>query len=133
MLTLWNRTRPGWGLEDWLDTAGPAALNVAVDVEEQDEHYVLRADLPGVAQKDIDVSVHNGVLTLSAHREDAESKEGKKRWHHERRFGQVTRRFNLGPAIDATKIEAAYENGVLTLSLPKREESKPRQIPVSTN
>ncbi len=43
MLTLWNRTRPAWGLEDWLDTAGPASLNVAVDVEEQDERYLLRA------------------------------------------------------------------------------------------
>jgi HSP20 family protein len=106
---------------------------VAVDVEEQNQRYVLRADLPGVAQKDIEVSVHNGVLTLSAQREDAKSEEGKKRWRRERRFGRVTRRFNLGPSIDAAQIDATYQNGVLTLTLPKREESKPRQITVSTN
>jgi HSP20 family protein len=133
MLTLWNRSRPGWGLDDWFDVDGRPPLNTAVDVEEQDESYVLKADLPGVAQKDIQVSVHDGVLTLTAQREDAKSEEGKRRWHRERRFGQVTRRFNLGPGIDATKIEATHENGVLTLSLPKREESKPRQIRVHSS
>jgi HSP20 family protein len=110
-----------------------AALRADVDIEEHEDHFVVRADLPGVQQKDIQVEVHDGVLTLSAKREQNSEEKGKQRWYRERRFGSLERRFRLGPHVDAGKIEAHYKDGVLSLTLPKSEASKPRQIPVSTN
>ena len=104
----------------------------AVDIEETDAAVVLSADLPGTDEKDIEITVHQGVLVLSGKREDKREEETDNGVYRERRYGSFFRRFRLGTEVDADAIVAAYKNGVLTVTLPKKEEAKPKQIPVAT-
>jgi len=134
MLTLWNPRRDLFARSfDQLCEGfnGSSALAPAVDLQQEEDRVVLRADLPGVAEKDIEVTVHDGVLLLSGKREQTVEDKAKGTYHRERRFGSFQRQFRLGPEIAAERIEARHENGVLTVVLPKREEARPRQIKVS--
>ena len=132
MLTLWN---PRAQLFPWNSglayPEAPQSYRPAVDVEENEAGFVLRADLPGIDEKDIEITVHEGVLTLSGKREDARDEESANL--RERRFGAFSRRFRLGNQVSAEAIEAKYTNGVLTIAMPKKEEVKPRQISVSVH
>ncbi len=105
-----------------------------VDIEEQDNGYLMKIDLPGVKKEDIDVSVHEGVLSIKAEsrEESSEEKEGRV-IRRERHFGQFLRRFNIGQDIDDAKTEAQFIDGVLQLKLPKREaaQAKPVKLKVS--
>ena len=103
----------------------------AVDIEEKDDRFVLRADLPGMEEKDIEVTVHDGTLTLSGKREAHSDQTTENGTQHERRFGPFQRSFRLGPAVAEQDIKATYKNGELVLELPKREEVRPRQIKVT--
>jgi HSP20 family protein len=105
----------------------------AVDIEEKVDHFLVSADLPGVHEKDIEVKVEDGVLLLSGKREVIGEEKTEVGTYRERRAGSFCRSFTLGNRVDTGKIEATYKNGVLTVKLPKSEESKPRQIVVSTN
>ena len=105
----------------------------AVDIEETEEAVVLTADLPGVDEKDIEITVHEGVLLLSGKRESVVDEETGTSLYRERTHGSFFRRFRLGRKVDAEQIAATYRNGVLTVTLPKREDAKPKQIPVTTN
>lgn len=95
-----------------------------------DKEVVLKAELPDMNREDIDVSVDGDTLTLKGEKKwSTEVKE--EQFHHvERRYGAFSRSFSLPPTLDATKVGAEYKNGVLTIRLPLREESKPRQIKV---
>ncbi len=141
MLTLW---RPLGGLHrfthDFDDLFTGRARNghtvdfsPAVDIEEQEDHFLISADLPGVDEKDIEVKVHEGVLLLSGKREQVTEEKHEGGYYRERSFGSFHRSFTLGDGVDAEKIEAAYKGGVLTVKLPKKEQAKPRQIPVRNN
>lgn len=93
---------------------------LAVDIKETDDNYTVKADFPGVDKKDIEVTVDNNVLTIAAeHKDEAEEKEGGRIIRQERRFGRYSRSFNLGKNIDEGKIKADFDNGVLTLVIPK--------------
>ena len=117
----------------WPSDGQVTGYTPAVDLSEEEDHFLITADLPGMAEKDIEVKVHDGVLLLTGKREDTrEQKEGGSHLR-ERRYGSFCRQFRLGDGVDAEKIEATYRNGVLEVRLPKREETKPRQIPVSTS
>ena len=105
----------------------------AVDVEEKEDHFLVSADLPGVSEKDIEVKVQDGALLLSGKREVSKEQKTEGGYYTERSFGSFCRSFTLGDGVDPAKIEASYKNGVLTVKLPKRAETQPRQIPVSTN
>ena len=105
----------------------------AVDIEENESGFVLHADLPGLSEKDIEVNVKDGQLLLSGKRNVSKEEKTGGRYLQERSYGSFCRQFNLGAKVDASKIEATYKNGVLTIVLPKKEESKPRQIPIATN
>jgi HSP20 family protein len=112
----------------------PAFENVwepAVDIYENDrKELVLKAELPDVKREDITVLVENQMLTLKGQRKlDADVK--KEQYHRvERAYGAFTRAFRLPPTVDASKIAAKYENGVLTVTLPFREDARPRTINV---
>ena len=98
----------------------------SVDIEEQDDHFLVTADLPGCKKEDISVTLENGVLTLEAKRE--EEKEEKKKGkviRRERRSGSFMRSFTVGNDITEADIAANFKNGVLTLTLPKPKESTP--------
>ena len=105
----------------------------AVDIEEKGDHFLVSADLPGVSEKDIEVKVHDGVLLLAGKREASKEQKTETGYYRERSYGSFCRSFTLGDGVDPAKIEAAYKNGVLTVKLPKKPETQPRQIPVSAN
>ena len=106
--------------------AGAAAY--PVDIHEDENNIIVEAELPGFKKDEIDVSMEQGVLTINAMRKPEERKTE----HHlsERRFARVSRSFRLPIAVDENKVEAHLEHGLLTLTLPKREEVKPRRIEV---
>jgi HSP20 family protein len=105
----------------------------AVDITEEEDHFLIKADLPGVNDKEIEVKVHDGVLLLSGSREETREEEKEGYSYRERRSGSFCRQFRLGRSVDAEKIEASYRSGVLEVKLPKKEEVKPRQITVTSN
>lgn len=102
-----------------------------VDVEETDHAYLLSADLPGLKKEDVRVDLSENVLTISGERKretDSKDQGGERRY--ERSYGRFMRSFTLPQAIDANKVEANMEDGVLRVALPKSETSKPRNIEV---
>ena len=102
----------------------------AVDIKEEDNRYLLHADIPGVKADDIEVSMDKGVLTIKGERkhESTESKEGYKRV--ERSHGVFIRRFALPDSVDGENISASSKDGVLEVVLPKSEPEQPRRITV---
>lgn len=104
----------------------------ACDIVETQDSLILRAELPGVRRDDIDISLDNGVLTLRGSRElEQESQECT--YHRiERSYGNFARSFTLPRSIDAERISANYTDGVLEIRMPRREETRPRQIRVNT-
>ena len=103
----------------------------AVDILETEDALVLRADLPDVKAEDIDVRVENNTLTLSGKR-NFDKDETVKGWHRiERSYGEFVRSFEVPSTVDTEKVAADYKNGVLTISLPKKEAARPRQVKVA--
>lgn len=103
----------------------------AVDVSETDDAYLVRAEMPGVRKEDIDITLEDGVLTLSAERKsESEAREGERLIRREVRYGKYLRSLRLGVPIDEDRIKASYADGVLALNLPKSEAAKPRKIEV---
>jgi HSP20 family protein len=103
----------------------------AVDIYEQEGNIVLKAELPGVDAKEVDIRLENNVLTLRGERKlDNEVK--RESYHRvERAYGSFTRSFTLPSVVDQDKIKAEYKDGVLRVTLPKKEEARPRQINIS--
>jgi HSP20 family protein len=104
------------------------AFNPAFEVKETTESFVLKADLPGVAEADLDIGVHNSVLTVSGSRQAEERKEGETFALYERQYGSFSRSFALPEMADGERIEAKLDNGVLTLTIAKKAAAKPRKI-----
>jgi len=102
-----------------------------VDIYEDSNNLVLKADLPGVDSKDVEIKVENGTLYLSGERKF--EKEVKEENYHrvERSYGAFSRSFSLPNSIDSDKVVAEYKDGQLILTMPKREESKPKTIKVN--
>lgn len=105
----------------------------AVDVIENEQSIVLKADLPGVPQSDIEVKFDNGTLTIKGERkfESESSKQGYRRI--ERSYGAFARHYTLPDTVDPENVKADYKNGELTVTLPKKEAAKSRTIPVVIN
>ena len=105
-----------------------------VDIKEDDDNYLIKADVPGVDQKDIDVRLDNGILSISGEKkEEKESGKGTKSHRTERFYGSFTRRFTLPTAIKVDKVDASYKDGVLSLKIPKSEEAKPKAIDIKVH
>lgn len=102
----------------------------AVDIYETENELVLKADIPDVDLKDIDVRVENQTLTVSGERKFDPETDGKGYHRIERSYGKFTRSFAVPPTFDTEKVAAEYKNGVLRVALPKKEAAKPRQIKV---
>jgi HSP20 family protein len=103
-----------------------------VDVREDADHLYVEADLPGFKKEEVDITLENQTLTISAeHRED-KSDEKKGDWLlNERRYARFLRSFTLPPTVDDQKVDAKLQDGVLKLTLNKREETKPKKIQVN--
>ena len=112
------------------DTSFFEGWTPAVDVHEDKDKFLVRAELPGMRKEDIDVSLDGNTLTISGERkEEREDKRGDT-YRSERFFGRFQRTIALPSTVDANKIEAKYENGILNVTLPKTEEAKRKQIQV---
>jgi len=105
-----------------------SAFSPAFEVKETTDAFIVKADLPGVSESDLDISLHNSVLTVSGSRQAEERKEGEGYALYERQFGSFSRSFSLPDMADGERIDAKLENGVLTLSIAKKAEAKPRKI-----
>lgn len=103
----------------------------AMDVVENDDGYLVSIDLPGVDRKEIEISVADNVLTVKGEKKDAREHKDGKVYRKETWQGSFQRTLSLPHGVDPEKIDATMRDGVLAISLPKREEAKPRQIAVS--
>ena len=102
----------------------------AVDLYEDKDNVVVKAELPGMKKEEIDVSLHEGALTISGERKIEREEKGET-YRSERFFGRFQRSVMLPSAVDESKVSASYKDGILTITLPKSEEAKPKQIEVS--
>ena len=120
---IFDRTARGdeGALADWIP---------AVDIEEDKERFLVRADVPGVQPEDIDVTMENGVLTLTGSRKSEQRMEHDGVHRVERVHGRFFRRFTLPDSADADRISARVTNGVLELHIPKQERAQPKRISV---
>ena len=103
----------------------------AVDIFETENELVVKADLPDVNPQDLDIRVENNVLTIRGERKFENEVNEDNYLRIERSYGSFSRSFSLASSVNADAINADYQNGVLTLSIPKREEAKPKQIKVN--
>jgi HSP20 family protein len=102
-----------------------------VDIEETENAYILRAELPGMTKDDIQITLENNVLRLSGERK-VEKNVDQSNYHRvERVYGTFSRSFALPHEVDAEHVQAHFENGVLTLTVPKAEQARPRKIEIS--
>jgi HSP20 family protein len=103
----------------------------AVDIFENEHSLVVKADLPDVDPKDLDIRVENNILTIRGERKFEKKSTAGNYLRVERSYGSFARSFSLANTVNSEAIKADYQNGVLTLSVPKREEAKPKQIKVT--
>ena len=123
---IFNQTVGGKEYESALTAWAPS-----VDIYETPNDLVVKADLPDVEEKDIDIRVENNLLTIRGERKFDKSISEDNYLRVERTYGTFSRSFSLPNTVNAEAIRAEYKNGVLTINLPKREESKPRQVKVN--
>jgi HSP20 family protein len=103
----------------------------AMDLVESGDHFVLRADLPGMSEEDIEIELEDGTLTVSGERK-AEHEEREEGFHRvERSFGAFSRSLTLPKGVDADAVSAKFDRGVLEIRIPKPEERKPRRISIA--
>ncbi|HEY1804293.1 MAG TPA: Hsp20/alpha crystallin family protein [Terracidiphilus sp.] len=142
-ITRWDPFREVMALQNRLNSAfrdfnetGEGALTTAsfvpaVDVYEDEKKVVLKLEVPGIEEKDLDVSVENHTLTVKGERK-FEKEEKEENFHRiERRYGSFYRAFTLPSTVDSENVEASYTAGVLKLELTKKPEAQPKQIKVS--
>jgi HSP20 family protein len=111
---------------------GWGAFSPQVDVTETDGEIKVSAELPGLGDEDIDVSLSNDVLTISGEKKEEEEQEGKDYYRMERSYGSFRRAIPLPAEVDADKVDAVFQKGVLTVTLPKTGESKTKKVTVKT-
>jgi len=105
----------------------------ALDVYEDKDNYTVKAELPGMKKEEIEVSLHEGTLSISGERKSESKHEDAEVYRAERFFGRFQRTVSLPSAVAADKVKAAYKDGLLTITLPKTEEAKPKHIDVAVN
>ena len=101
-----------------------------VDIAEDEKEYVIKAELPEVTKDDVNVSLQEGVLTITGERKFEKEEKGKKYHRVERAYGSFARSFSLPEDADATKVQAEFKDGVLKVHLPKSEKAKPKSVEV---
>lgn len=114
------------GREQW--TTGQATFAPTFEVLERKDAYVFKADLPGIKEEELDITLTENRLTISGKREAEERKEGERYYAYERHYGSFTRSFSLPEGVDSEHVRAEMKDGVLNLVVPKRPEVQPRKI-----
>jgi HSP20 family protein len=116
----------------WMAPYWDSRVAMPLDIEENEDNYVIKASVPGFAPEDIKVEVEDGVLAIRAEHSGEEEQEREGWYLRERYSGTLERKLRLGKSVDAETIEAELEHGVLTLTLAKAEEAKPKLIEVKS-
>lgn len=116
-----RENRPDLDLGNWSPRA---------DITETENAFVVELDVPGMSKDDIEINFHDGVLGITGERVLEANEEEGNLYRYERQFGRFSRTFSLGKAVNAENISASYDSGVLVVTVPKAEESKPRRIKV---
>jgi len=119
------------GLEPARSRAASLPMRMALDVAETDEEIIVKAELPGLVDKDIDVTVEGDILTIQAEKQAEANEEGKRYHLVERSYGKIGRSFRLPTDVEAGKTKATFKDGILTVALPKSESEKARKISVN--
>lgn len=129
-LTPWDD--PAWrGLLRSFRSDAVEAPQIKLDVSENDGAYTVKAEIPGVRKEDIDVRIDGAVVSLSAEvKKEREEKQGERVLRSERSYGYASRSFTLGSEVDQPNVQARYDAGVLTLTLPKKSPSEAKRIAV---
>jgi HSP20 family protein len=140
-MKLMQYTRPGLAafgrlanLQDELERMFESPLQAwapPLDVHEDKDAFTIRAELPGMKREDIEVSIQDGALVISGERQEEKVAEGTEVHRQERFYGRFSRALTLPVAVSSDKVKAVYKDGILTVTLPKAEEAKPKQITVS--
>src|SRR5258707_10249346 len=142
-LTRWDPFRGTTSLQDQVnrlfsdvferkgEESSLSAWAPSVDIYETEHELVVKADLPEVDPKDLDIRVENNILTIRGERKFESKVAEDKYLRVERTYGSFSRSFSLANTVNSDAIKADYQNGVLTLSIPKREEAKPKQIKIN--
>ncbi|MFA6636361.1 MAG: Hsp20/alpha crystallin family protein [Candidatus Omnitrophota bacterium] len=107
-----------------------SAWSPTVDVLESKDNVMVKADIPGLKKEDIDISVHGDTLTIKGEKKNEKDVKEKNYVKTERFYGSFNRAFTLPSEVDAGKVKASYKEGVLEITLPKKEDAKPKQIKV---
>lgn len=135
-ITRWNPARDEMSrfVEEFLGrpfvSEGPTVWQPRVDIEESEDKYSVRAELPGMKLEDIKITLEDNQLTIRGEKRRDEEKKGTTYHRVERIYGMFERSFTLGHQVDHARIEALYRDGVLQLSIPKAEQAKAREIAI---
>lgn len=143
-LVRWNPTRDLARVQDdfdrlmknflrddaWETSMVRGAWEPAVDISETSENYLIAAELPGLTKEDVKVSYEDGVLSIRGEKRQEREEKGKNYHRVERSYGNFERSFRLPSRILIDKIDAKFKDGILTLTLPKAEEARPKEIPI---
>jgi HSP20 family protein len=136
-LSIWNNELGRFFDDFWTSTpasqtwrAVESAWHPACDVEEGEDHFLLTLDMPGVQKDEIKLEVMDNQLLISGERKQEAKKKTDGAWYSERRFGKFHRTFSLPPGVDAEKVQASYQDGMLRIAIPKAASAKPRQIKI---
>ena len=119
-----------WG---GFDSGRSAGWNPRVDVSESEDGYTIHAELPGIRKEDLNITLRERVLTIEGEKKETDEKKEGNRYRSERSYGKFSRSFKLPSAVQEDKIAANYSEGVLTLTVPKAESVKPKQIEVKVS
>src|SRR5687767_3621733 len=120
--------RPNGGVNSENEELVTGSWIPAVDVSEDADRILVRAEIPGMKQEDIEIQFHDGMLTIRGDREFDRSKSERNYHRIERAYGTFVRSFSLPRGVNADQISATYESGILEVVVPKKEEAKPKQI-----
>ena len=135
--------RFGWGLMNLRDEVDKMFRDLyengetdgrwlpSVDITEDKDRYEITVEIPGVKKEDVKVNIHDNVLTIEGEKKGSTEKKEGNNYRSERYFGKFSRSFTLNSEIDADKVKADFDNGVLKIALPKSEKIKPRQITIN--
>ncbi len=129
---LFNRlTNNNWLSESENDVSEYGTWRPAIDITEHENEYVVGAEVPGMNEDDIQISLKDNVLTLRGEKKFEKEEEGENRYYRERHYGTFQRLIRLDSDVDSDSVNAEYDHGVLTITLPKTKETMAKQIPVN--
>lgn len=121
----------GWDFSGFVQEAG--TWSPSIDLSETDDNIVVKAEIPGIDPKEVNISIQENNLILKGEKKEEKEEKGKNYYRMERRYGKFSRSIELPASVDIDKINAVCKNGIIEITLPKKEEVRPKQISVKVS